>query len=109
MLEVQKGMDSLYRKLEGLNTPKRSFSGIPAKELRKSIVPDIDKPDRERSASDLLNSPITVIRGIGPVTQEKLRDTLGVITVADLAALNVQSRWTKIARHVQLLAEIERG
>ena len=34
-------------------------------------------------------------------------ETLNINTVADLAAINVDNRWTKIARNVESLAQME--
>lgn len=108
LMNIQTNTDALYRDMFGFNTQRpNSTQGQPLKEFRALVVASIDKPYRSHSGQELLNSPLSVIKGIGPVTEQQLMEALNINTVADLAAINVDNRWTKIARNIQTLAQME--
>jgi hypothetical protein len=108
LMNIQSNTDALYRDMFGFNTQRPSSSqGQPLKEFRALVLAKIDKPYRSLSGQELLNSPLSVIKGIGPVTEQQLMEALNINTVADLAAINVDSRWTKIARNIETLAQME--
>ena len=79
----------------------------PLKLFRQEVLATIDKTHRKLSGAQLLDSPLTVIKGIGLVTQQQLQETLRIETVADLANINVETRWTQIARNIKRLAQKE--
>ena len=108
LMNIQSNTDALYRDMFGFNTQRpNSSQGQPLKEFRALVLAKIDKPYRSLSGQELLNSPLSVIKGIGPVTEQQLMEALNINTVADLAVINVDNRWTKIARNIETLAQME--
>lgn len=105
---LQQNADKIVNNLSGLDlVPDADETNNPLKIFRAEVTATVDKPYRELTGEELLNSELAVIKGIGPATQQHLEETLQIRTIADLAAINVDTRWTRIARNIRILAQRE--
>ncbi len=126
------GLDEVYLELTGLPAPKagmrrivaeiqestglRASVGIGPNKLVAKVASDAEKPagfvvlTREQACERFGSSPCRLIPGIGGKTAERLQ-SLGIATVADLAATPVETLRAafsaRTALHLQALARFE--
>ena len=88
--------------------------GVGPNKLVAKIASDFDKPDGltvvrpGRVAAFLEPLPVRKLRGVGPRTEEALRE-MGIETVADLKRRSLEELGRRFGRHGQTLYEFARG